>query len=191
MFAGLTLVLFGCGSNNSTSNNSDSTNALPASDSIRGADARRDDTSGQNTSARASVAIEAGLVYGTGPQPVARTQFYLLERDLKGILKATGLEDKGGTGRIAQLAMAKKYQRLADQREYYRKGMTALREHAIDSTTTGFEGKAQIEDISPGTYYLVGFTETRQGVAAWNLKTEVQSGENAFILDQDNAEVAF
>jgi hypothetical protein len=61
---------------------------------------------------------------------------------------------------------------------------------AVLQGMTGFDGKLQLADLQPGTYYLFGSTPTRsrRGIAMWSIPVVVKSGQNTTVtLDANNA----
>jgi hypothetical protein len=133
--------------------------------------------------------IEAGIIYKMGGnQPVARTEFMLLDQSLEAVLREGGVSE-GRTGVLSTYAFAVKYPEqfpgvaAAAQR--------AIKAHLVSSVSTDFAGKAQFTDLKPGSYYLAGLSSTRKGFAIWNVPIEVKAGQNSLFLDQNNAATAF
>jgi hypothetical protein len=60
-----------------------------------------------------------------------------------------------------------------------------LQSRAISTATNDFEGSGSFENISAGKYYLIGVTQTRSGIAIWNLP--VNTGDQTILVDQSNA----
>jgi hypothetical protein len=71
------------------------------------------------------------------------------------------------------------------------RAQAAIKQHAVQTVSTDFSGKAQFTDIKPGNYYITGLSGTRGGFAVWNLPVEVKAGQNSVLLDQNNAATAF
>ncbi len=136
-----------------------------------------------------TLSIEAGIIYKMGGnQPVARTEFMLLDQSLEAVLREGGVSE-GRTGVLSTYAFAVKYPEqfpgvaAAAQR--------AIKAHLVSSVSTDFAGKAQFTDLKPGSYYLAGLSSTRKGFAIWNVPIEVKAGQNSLFLDQNNAATAF
>ncbi len=127
---------------------------------------------------RKNVTVKAGIVYRIGGvQPVARTTFYLSKDDLLTLSQKTGKNLKIGVlGAMADIDVQLKGRATTFEE--------LVKPNAISSMTTDFEGTGKFENVPTGTYYLIGITQTRSGVAIWNVK--VNAGDN-IILDQNNA----
>jgi hypothetical protein len=162
-----------------------------------------------------TVSIEAALVYKSGDvKPVARTEFMLLDKSLEEILKESGFvssinevvsnNNKGAVqigniplvslfGVILQTSEDKDRGVNEEQRKIRKDLRTALQtalagvpKHTVYSTKTDFQGKAEIQNVKPGEYYLFGTTEPGVNARVWNVKTLVKEGQNSVLLDQDN-----
>lgn len=149
-------------------------------------------TAGSSTSiGTGNLVVQAGIVYRMGgPQPVARTQFYLLKRDLADILIEAGLRPDRNMNIVQTFAFAARYQSLANYARFYQIASVAIQSHVVATVTTDFAGMAQFVSIPAGTYYLMGYTQTRGGFALWNLPIGISTGQNAIVLDQNNAAIA-
>lgn len=73
----------------------------------------------------------------------------------------------------------------------YDRLMEKVKQHAVATTVSGFDGKGRFSAVEPGTYYLVNLTEIGRSVVLWNLKVELKPGQNSITLDQRNAAEAF
>ena len=136
-----------------------------------------------------TLALEAGIIYKMGGnQPVARTEFMLLDKSLEAILTEAGM-DPGRTGILSNYAFAVQYP--SQYPGVAQRAREAIQPHIIQSVSTDFSGKAQFTDIKPGNYYLFGLSSTRKGFAIWNTPVEVKPGQNTIFLDQNNAATAF
>ncbi len=138
-----------------------------------------------------TVNFEAAIVYKMGGvQPVARQEFYLLDKDLEEIFKEQGkIQTKTVTGIFRE-----RYYELSDlvYPVLYKEEFASLTNDVIPryvkyKLQTDFQGKAQLKDVIPGTYHLYGNIETRGGRAVWNLRVDLKAGENSVVLDQNNA----
>jgi hypothetical protein len=136
-----------------------------------------------------NISIEVGIIYKMGGnQPVARTEFMLLDQSLENILAEAGVP-QGQTGVLSSYAFARLYpNQFPGMAE---RAQAAIKQHTVQSVSTDFSGKAQFTDIKPGNYYIGGLASTRGGFAIWNLPVEVKAGQNSFLLDQNNAATAF
>ncbi len=132
------------------------------------------------TSCSKSINLKAGIVYRIGgAQPVARTTFYLTRDDLLTLMRQAGMNyahNMDVVGREAEF-----HQRVGEQISDVE---LAVRSRAISIATTDFEGNAKFENVPTGSYYIIGITQTRSGIALWNL--QVNAGDSV-ILDQNNA----
>lgn len=156
---------------------------------------------------RGSLSIDAQIIYNLGgPQPVARQNFYLLDTDpfllnaedkiIKERLKLLTEKEKGNYATAGVFLMMLKH--AVENPQKADKSNKALLEsvelskvywepHLVQFAKTDFKGHAVFEKIRPGTYWLMGITETRANFTFWNLKVEVGFGENKLMLDQNNA----
>lgn len=138
-----------------------------------------------------NLTIQAGIVYRMGgPQPVARAQFYLLKRDLADILSAAGLRPDKNMNIVQTFGFAARYQALSNYARFYQMASQAIQPNVVATVTTDFTGIAQFVSIPAGSYYLMGYTQTRGGFALWNLPVGVTTGHNSIVLDQNNAAIA-
>jgi hypothetical protein len=137
------------------------------------------------TPATGALSIEAGLVFESGDvKPVARTQFYLLDEDLRVILKPFG-ETPGTLG--SQLDFLSAFSDSENAKANYAKLKAAIEPHIVATATTGFDGKAKLADLSPGTRFVYGETQVGRTRVAWNLRVEIKPGtDTAVILDNSN-----
>ena len=69
--------------------------------------------------------------------------------------------------------------------------MEAMRPHIVATVTTDFNGKGQFSAVPAGTYYLMGIGQLYKQVVLWNLKVDLNAGQNSVTLDQNNASVVF
>lgn len=136
-----------------------------------------------------TLSIEAGIIYKMGGnQPVSRTEFMLLDQSLETILTEAGIPPRT-TGVLSSYAFAMLYP--SQFPGVAEKAQAAIKQHAVQTVSTDFSGKAQFTDIKPGSYYVAGLSSTRKGFAIWNLPVEVKAGQNSVFLDQNNAASAF
>jgi len=137
------------------------------------------------TPAVASVSIEAGLIYNSGDtKPVARTTFFLLDEDLRILLKPFG-ETPGTLGSEMDLLYA--FREYPKSKASYDQIKAAVESHIIASVTTDFNGKAKLTDLVPGPRFLYGEFHVGENRIAWNVKVEIKAGaETSIILDNSN-----
>jgi hypothetical protein len=142
-----------------------------------------------------------------GPQPVARQTFYLLDTDplsltaddpkFKAKVDAAKNEDEKLSIQLSGVMLGLLKNALEKKDEAEKSGKTLLRTvelskpfweaHVVQSAQTDCKGQAVFENLKPGTYWLMGITETRAAFAFWDEKVSVGVGENKIILDQNNA----
>ena len=136
-----------------------------------------------------TLSIEAGIIYKMGGnQPVSRTEFMLLDQSLETILNEAGIPARD-TGVLSSYAFAMLYP--SQFPGVGERAQAAIKQHAVQTVSTDFSGKAQFTDIKPGSYFIMGLSSTRKGFAIWNLPVEVKAGQNSVFLDQNNAASAF
>jgi len=157
---------------------------------------------------RGSLAIDAQIIYNMGgPQPVARQTFYLLDTDVlslkaddtkvKAKLDSAKDENEKLSLTMSAVLLAALKNAVENKEVAEKSGKTLLgavelsksywEPHLVASTQTDFKGHGVFENLRPGTYWLLGMTETRAAFTFWNLKLSVGSGENKVMLDQNNA----
>lgn len=126
---------------------------------------------------KGTVRISASIATRNGEKRAVRnTKFYLLDEDIETILSESELEPIAGQSLSVSLAMA-----MADQSAYgdfYRKAMSAIKDHIKYAGTTDSDGKAQLGSVKPDSYYLFGFTKAGTGFAMWNSTVSVIAGDN-------------
>jgi hypothetical protein len=165
-----------------------------------------------NMKQEGSLSIEAALVFKSGDvKPVARTEFFLLNKDFDAILQESNFASelppnlKEPTSKISRIQAFSMFVRTTKEAERTQddsaertkgldavelavaKALTATRPHIVYTTTTDFQGKAQFTEVKAGEYYLFGYTKVGKTVVVWNLKTVVKSSQNSVTLDQNNA----
>lgn len=155
--------------------------------------------------ARSALQIEAKVIYNMGgPQPVARANFYLIDVDpltiraddpvVKNSRGGKDLTDAELVSGATFLLFAKVLQedKVTDDNAkqflgIVEAGRSLWGPHLVKETRTDFDGKATFADLKPGSYWLLGMTETRKGFCLWDLNVEINRGENKLLLDQHNA----
>jgi hypothetical protein len=137
--------------------------------------------------------LEAAIVYSVGgAQPVARTDFFLLDKSLPDVLRDAGLRagqrDAESNARLRQkfpsmpdfsrasppradtddnllsdFGLAAKYPENSPQ--FLATAINAIKQHTTTTGTTDFTGKVELARIKPGEYYVLGLAQTRKGFA--------------------------
>lgn len=127
------------------------------------------------------VNIEAKILTKTsGPQPVTKEKFYLLDKDLESILSEARINDEG-QGLINAFGLS--VVNPGKYAETNKKALAAINPHIVYSTTTDTAGKAEMKDVKPKNYYLFGITKTKNGFAVWSSPVVINPGQNALMLD--------
>jgi hypothetical protein len=143
-----------------------------------------------------TLSIEAGLIYESGDvKPVARTTFYLLDEDLRIILKPFH-EDVPRVGRLGSrmdellslsgdTGIEESYREKAKTK--YSQIKSALESHIIATATTDFGGKARFLDLEPGTRFVYGEFHVGRERVAWSVRVELEAGKDTPVtLDNNN-----
>lgn len=151
--------------------------------------------------ARATLLVEAQLLYKGEVRPVANATLYLLDRDMMKL--ALVLE---GEANPLQERVFKEHPALrnlagvmnARRRESYALGPEVVpfmeqsqalwQPHVVQTTRTDAEGGARFVNLEPGDYWLACRVETPSGgVAFWNLFVTVKRGDNSIRLEPLNS----
>ncbi len=147
----------------------------------------------------ATLNVEAGLVYRSGDtKPVARADFLLLDKSAATIVKESGVklserssstDDGSDKSTMFQFGLALAYP-ASNSGDGLATVMALIKQHTIKSFTTDFGGKATVESIPQGDYYVFGFNKSAQGFVIWNVPVTLNAGSNSVVLDQNNADYA-
>jgi len=149
------------------------------------------------TRQNSTLSLQAGLVFRSGDvKPIARTTFYLLDDDLAKILREAGVQpparssssgDDPDRQLVFSFGLLSRYATSAEEQQFSRAAMDALRPHILQTVTTDFNGSVTFAPVAAGTYYVMGLAQTPRGFAIWNLRVELQGGQSSVTLDQNNA----
>jgi hypothetical protein len=146
------------------------------------------------------IELEAGLIFNSGDvKPVGRATFYVLKESAEKIVLTQEHLDLYNQD-LASLRFGSQEKSLSGWSMYeavlYMDGQLtpnfavkvrdAISKASVASATTGFDGKATIEDIPVGDYYLFGVYRVGKQTAYWNVPVSVKAGTNKVILDNDN-----
>jgi hypothetical protein len=146
--------------------------------------------------ATATLEIEAGLVFESGPRPVAREKFYLLDVSLNELVKRyKDATPKHKPLTIEMFALYLTWIGAGDidghgppERSLANAVLHNVREHVVKEVTTDFGGRARFEGVPVGGYYIFGATvRVGRSAVVWNLPVELKPGANSTVLDQHNA----
>jgi len=131
---------------------------------------------------KGTVSIEAKIATKSGAiQPVQKEKFYLLDKDLQSILSDADIDDETGQGLNTAFGLSVVYP--DKYRETNKKALDAINKHVKYNILTDSNGKAQMKDVKPDSYYLFGITKTRNGYAIWSSPVTIQPGDNKLVLD--------
>lgn len=151
-----------------------------------------------STKAKSTLSFDTGIVFRTGDiKPVARTKFYLLDKDLVSIL--SGFSHRHPQTGITEVVTSLmgiyiSYCSSENSNEWPDRNMRVwerLTPHVVQKVTTDFSGKATFKQIPPGKYYLIGCTSMMRSTIVWNLEVDLSSGNNDLTLDQNNASYTY
>ena len=128
-----------------------------------------------------TVNLEAKVVDTKGNiQAVRAEKFYLLEKDLDTILREADIKDDTNQGLKNAFGLSVLYpDKYPGIRE---KALDKISEYVKYETLTDTSGKAKMDDVNPGGYYLFGITKTDKGFAIWSSPVTIKTGENPLKL---------
>ncbi len=149
----------------------------------------------QANAPKASLSIEAALIYRSGDvKPVARVQFLVLDESLATILSNSGITQPQDisiitTDKNMQLVItyAKAMLGAPGHERFLAQAEAAIKPHIVAAETTGFDGKAEINNAPAKPCYIVAVSRAGQSWLVWNLKAELKPGKNKILFDQNNA----
>ena len=129
---------------------------------------------------RGTAVIQAKVVTrNNSQQPVRGQRFYLLDKDVETILSDARIEPIEGNTLTGSLGLAAAMpDRYGD---FQRRAMQAMKDHIKYAGTTDSNGKTQLGDIQPDSYYLFGVVRSGNGFAIWSSPVSIIAGQN--ILD--------
>lgn len=135
------------------------------------------------TAKKYTVNVEAGIVYLNGAQPVARENFWVLNKPVVEIIKAD-FQDLPEVKEPFDLALFLR-NALTHPKEVQR-WMDVVKKYQALAFTTSFDGKATFS-LEPGQFYIFGLTKTRTNFGYWNIPLKVTNENQTVTLDQNNA----
>lgn len=142
---------------------------------------------------KATLAIEAAVIYRSGDvKPVARVQFLVLDVSLPTILASTPQpQDLSIITRDKDLQLIITYAKAAlnapEHERFFIQASAAIKPHIIASEMTGFDGRAELDNLPAKPCYIVAVARAGQSWLIWNLKAELKPGKNKILFDQNNA----
>ena len=130
---------------------------------------------------KGTVIIDAKISNAKGTiQNVRAEKFYLLDESLDSILSKANLESIDGQSLINSFGLSVLYpSRYAD---FNRDALNAIKSHIKYNVLTDSNGKAQLKDVKPNSYYLFGVTKSGNAFAVWDSPVTIQTGENILSL---------
>lgn len=130
---------------------------------------------------RGNLNIDAKVSDRSGnPKPVKAEKFYLLDKDLDSILSDANIESVNGQTPRNSFAYSIVYSdKYGDTR---RKALAEISKHIKYEITTDSDGKAQMKDIKPDSYYLFAITKNSNSFAIWSSQLQVNAGQNILNL---------
>lgn len=139
------------------------------------------------------LAVEAGIVYRTGPQPVAREQLRVFDSDLEGLLSSVHFVSPRGDPSVWAFGLGLSKRCNEEHTSRAEKALAELSSHLVRTIETDFDGKAEVSLPVNRRYYVFAFHETGGGeLLIWNVSAPIDSaGERVRVfLDQKNAKIS-
>ncbi len=130
---------------------------------------------------RGTLNIEAKISDRTGGiKPVKAEKFYLLDKELEAILNDADIKPIEGQSLKNSFGLAvlypDRYRNIRDE------ALSEINKHIKYDVTTDSEGKAQMREIKPDSYYLFAITKTTNGFAIWSDRITINPGQNILNL---------
>jgi len=127
------------------------------------------------------VTIDAKIETPKGSvQSVRAEKFYLLDDSLESILSRANLEPIEGQTLVNSFGLSVLYpSRYGD---FNRDALNAIKSHIKYNVLTDSNGKAQIKEVKPDSYYLFGVTKSGNAFAVWDSPVTIQTGQNILNL---------
>jgi len=113
-------------------------------------------------------------------QPVRGQRFYLLDKDIEQILSDAHVDPIEGNTLTASMGLAAAMPDMYG--DFQRRAMAAIKNHIKYAGTTDSNGKAQVGNIDPNSYYLFGVVRSGNGFAIWSSPVAINPGENVLDL---------
>ena len=113
-------------------------------------------------------------------QPVKGQRFYLLDKDIEQILTEARVDPIEGNTLTASMGLAAAMPDMYG--DFQRRAMAAIKNHIKYAGTTDSNGKAQVGNIDPNSYYLFGVVRSGNGFAIWSSPVAINAGENVLDL---------
>jgi hypothetical protein len=147
-----------------------------------------------STKTESTLSFDTGIVFRSGDiKPVARTDFYLLDKSLIQILLDGRF--KNSSGEVIQKKEQIYYYFARSYSGYnifdfytdmFNQATALIKPHLVQSVKTDFAGKATFKSIPTGKYYLMGYCGMSKNYMVWNVEIDITPGNNSLTLDQNN-----
>lgn len=147
-----------------------------------------------------TLTIKANVYFGNEDEesfPIARTDFYLLDKSLVNILKDSGFQPEFSDGNQHKIEEEDYFNAignafLSDNEESAL--IAVLIKEKISKNKsfllkTDDLGQAKVKAAKEGKYYLFGIGRTEDEIFIWHFPVSIKSGNNIIELDQHNAEI--
>ena len=121
--------------------------------------------------------------------PPAGTRIYVTPQDPDANLVKAGFVPDAATPVVEKLFAACKIGQGGSQ-EQCNRGLQAMVAGSLGFVDTDSEGQAETGAISPGRYYLVGFSPYKGHSLLWHLPVDVKAGANAVSLTPENGSIS-
>jgi hypothetical protein len=129
------------------------------------------------------------VVNGARSSPPAGTRLFLTPENPDASLVLAGFAPDPGGQPIDKLFEACKIGQGGTQQRC-NQGMQALTVGAVRETATGPDGRAAIDAVAPGRYYIVSYTPYKGHALIWHMPVDLKPGANAVSLTPQNGSLS-
>jgi len=148
-----------------------------------------------NQKEESTLSFDTGIVFRSGDvKSLARTTFYLLDNSLAELLVQAGYKDDNNKTvtnpqllYVDYIYAANGYNVFEKDTIRYNLIWSILKPHVVQTVTTDFGGKATINKIPSGKYFLLGYANIMKNKIIWDTEVSLTPGNNSCSLDQNNA----
>lgn len=133
-----------------------------------------------------TVSLDARIADKKGNiSPVEDEKFYLLDKDLETILREARLQPIQNQTLVNSFGLSVIY---PDRyKEFNQKALKAINDHIKYETLTNDEGRAEMRDVEPKSYYLFGIHKVGNGFAIWSSQVTIRPGQNKLNIQPQRA----